>query len=111
MIDPKKIITWCGVPAAIVAMVMLLGGLIDARAQDTARVEVDRQMAPVQQQLAELVDQGRRDEDFKLRIYCMDRQHRDMDANARELKCDAESDARWTDWKLKDAAQLSKEPD
>ena len=111
MIDPKRIVAWCAVPAAVVAMVVLLGGLIDARAQDSAQVEVRKQMAPVQQQLAELVDQGRRDEDFKLRLYCLDRQHQDEPAAERERLCDAESDARWADWKLKDEAQLQKEPD
>jgi len=110
MIDPKQILAWCAVPAALGAVLLFFSGQIDARAQDTAQVEVRKQMAPVQQQLAELVDQGRRDEDFRLRVYCLDRKHQDKPADERERLCDTESDARWAEWRAKDAKLKEGQP-
>jgi len=103
MIDPKQILAWCAVPAALAAVLLFFGSQIDVRAQEAVKAHVDRELAPVQQQLAELVDQGRRDEDFRLRVYCLDRKHQDKPADERERLCDAESDARWAEWRAKDA--------
>lgn len=110
-IDPKQILAWCAVPAAVGGMLLYFGGQIDARAQDAAQAQVKKELAPVQQQLGELVDQGRRDEDFRLRVYCLDRKHQDKPADERERLCDAESDARWVEWRAKDEQAKEEEPD
>ena len=105
MVDPKKVAAWCAVPAAVGAMIVFLGSQIDVRAQDAAKAEVRKEMVPVERQLEELVDQGRRDEDFRLTVYCLDRKYQDLEPAERQAKCEAESDARWAEWRAKDAEQ------
>jgi hypothetical protein len=110
MIDPKQVLAWCAVPAAIGGVVLYMGSHIDAVAQDTARAEVEKKMVPVQRQLEELVDQGRRDEDFKLTVYCLDRKYQDLPEPERQAKCAEESEARWDEWRRKDAETEQEKP-
>lgn len=102
MPDPKTIAAWCAVPAAIGGMLLYVGSQIDVRAQEAAKKEVEVKMAPVQQSLDELVDQGRRREDREAFVFCLDREHQDVTSEQRQRICQDESDLRWETWAWED---------
>lgn len=110
MPDPKSIAAWCAVPAAVGGMLFYLGTQIDARAQEAAKDEVKAQMAPVQQQLGELVHQGRRREDREALVFCLDREYQDRPAAERQRLCNTQSEYRWRHWAWEDCTQAAKEP-
>lgn len=107
MPDPKSIAAWCAVPAAIGGALLYVGAQIDVRAQEAAKKEVEVQMAPVQQSLDELVEQGRRREDREAFVFCLDRQHQDLDADDRQRLCQDESDHRWELWAWEDCMTVN----
>lgn len=107
MPDPKSIAAWCAVPAAIGGALLYVGSQIDVRAQEAAKKEVEVQMAPVQQDLRELVEQGRRREDREAFVFCLDRQYQDETPEERQRICQDESDLRWEMWAWEDCVQES----
>ena len=107
MPDPKTIAAWCAVPAAIGGALFYVGTQIDLRAQEAAKDEVKAQMAPVQEQLGELVHQGRRREDREALVFCLDRQYQDVSADERQRICNEESELRWKHWKWEDCVSAN----
>lgn len=93
-----KITAWAGAILAVLAV--STAGLTGAKwliAQEAAK-----QMAPVQQAVEQLVEQGRQREDREKLWRCLDKEHQELEPEDRKAVCTEESAERWKEWKLED---------
>ena len=100
--DAKTVIAILGIPVAAIAAVTAIDVRAQSSGEKAAKTEVQVQMAPVQMELAKIVEGQRRDEDWKKNVRCLDKQHQDLTPEDREIKCQEESDERWEAWDEED---------
>ena len=102
MIDPAQIRNWA---LAIVAVAALMTSFLaygkKVVAQE-ARKEAAAQMAPATQELGEIKELMRRQEDREEFKLCMDYAHQDLNVELRNQECTKESNARWAYWECQD---------
>ena len=99
-----RITAWAGAILAVLAV--STAGLTGAKwliAQ-----EYTKQMAPVQEQLDEIIQQNRVDSDRESLIFCLEYKHEDATAEERKVLCAEESAERWAEWKRQDDAKEKK---
>lgn len=94
------------VTAVAAAMTVLIGYGKRVIAQE-ARKEAAAQMAPATEELSEIKDLLRRQEDREAFKVCMDYQYQDDPVEVRNQKCTAESNARWAYWQCEDETPKS----
>jgi len=105
MFNMTKVGAWAGAMLAVLAL--CAAGLSGAKwliAQEYAK-----QMAPVQEQLDEIIQQNRVDSDRESLIFCLEWKHQDETAEVRKELCEKESAERWAEWKRQDDAKKKPE--
>ena len=102
MIDPTQLRNWA---LAIVAIATVFGGMLaygkKVVAQE-ARAEAAAQMAPAVEELGEIKELLRRQEDREAFKTCMDYTHQELSSEARLQECTKESNARYAYWECQD---------
>jgi hypothetical protein len=102
MIDPTQLRNWV---LAIVAVTALLTSFLAygkrVVAQE-ARKEAAAQMAPAVEELGEIKELLRRQEDREAFKTCMDYTHQELSNEARLQECTQESNARYAYWDCQD---------
>ena len=101
--DPTRIRNWA---LAITAILAVAGSMLaygkKVIAQE-ARKEAAAQMAPAVQELGEIKNLLRRQEDRELFKMCMEYAHQEQAVEARNQTCTRESNQRWDVWAQQDA--------
>lgn len=113
--DPVKLRNWA---LAITATAAVLGpaflftkdAVTEVVAQE-ARKEVQKQMAPVQKSLVDIVEGQRQELDFNKTLACLDRKYRDLSEEDREAACQEESAFRWKHWRWEDCTAEFESPE
>ena len=102
MIDPTQLRNWA---LAIVAVAAVFSGMLaygkKVVAQE-ARAEAAAQMAPAVEELGQIKELLRRQEDREAFRTCMDYKYQDVSAEVRLQECTKESNARFAYWECED---------
>lgn len=101
-LEPTQIRNWF---LLILAAAAVLGPAYKwniVKAQEAGRKAATEQMAPAVEELGEIKDLMRRQEDRESFKMCMDYGHQDLAVEARNQECTKESNARWAYWECKD---------
>jgi hypothetical protein len=101
------LVAWAFVPRAVDTWKL---GVVEASAQE-ARAEaaqvVQAEMAPAVQELGQIKDLLRRQEDREAFRTCMEYSHQDQPVEVRNQTCERESNHRWAVWEWEDCEQLT----
>jgi hypothetical protein len=101
------LVAWAFVPRAVETWKI---GVVEASAQEASAVAaevVQAEMAPAVQELGQIKDLLRRQEDRDAFRACMEYAHQDQPVEVRNQTCERESNHRWAVWAWEDCELLT----